>query len=176
MTPVAPFPHLLGTAFGRLDTALRAVHGGRSAEYNGSATVERGSGWLAQLACRVAGLPRSVRNAPLRFLLEVDGEGEQWTRFFAGSAPMRSRVWAQGPYLVERLGPSVTRFELTERDGTLLWRSAGLRLLGIPVPRWAFDFQARVRGRGACYRFEIDASLALIGRLIRYQGELHVTE
>lgn len=175
MCAVSLFPQLLGEAFARLDAPLRLVHRGSGADLHGIATVERGTGWLAQLACRVARLPRSVRNGPLRFELVVDAESEQWTRYFAGSGPMRSRLRLDGATLVERLGPAVARFELTERDGALLWQAVGLRVLGIPVPGWAFDFQARVRGRGPWYRFEIDAHLALIGRLIRYQGELHVT-
>jgi Domain of unknown function (DUF4166) len=169
------FRQLLGAAFDRLDAPVRAIHEGRGAQYRGSATVERGAGWLAQLACRVAHLPQDVRNAPLSFRLEVQGSTEEWTRCFSGSVPMQSRLSTDGALLVEHLGPAVARFELTERDGALLWQAVSLRVLGIPIPRRAFDFRARVRGRGPWYRFEIDAHLALIGRLIRYQGELHVT-
>jgi Domain of unknown function (DUF4166) len=170
----ALFERLLGDAFHRLDAPLRVVHQGVGAEYSGAATVERGTGWLARLACRAARLPHSVRNAPLHFRLVVEGESEEWTRYFQGSGPMRSRLRVEAGVLVEQLGPAVARFKLTERDGALLWRAVSLRVLGIPIPGWAFDFQARVRGRGPWYRFEIDAHLALIGRLIRYQGELHV--
>jgi hypothetical protein len=39
-----------------------------------------------------------------------------------------------------------------------------------------YFFQARVSARGARYRFEIDARLALLGTFIRYTGELDVID
>lgn len=168
------FPTLLGAAFERLDAPVQALHRGVPMEYIGIATVERGSSWLARIACIVAGLPVDVKDAPLRFRLSVDRQGEEWVRFFSGSAPMSSRVWAKDGCLVERLGPSVTRFRLTEQGGVLNWRSVSLHVLRIPIPRWAFEFQARVCARDTRYRFEIDARLALVGTLIRYEGELDV--
>ena len=133
-----------------------------------------GTSVLATLFCNWARLPLSVAEGPVRFTLQVDGEQETWSRFFSGSGPMVSRVAADKGLLVERLGPAMLRFELAEREGMLHWNAVSLRVLGIPVPRRLFEFRARVSGQGARYAFDIDANLALVGRLIRYQGVLDV--
>ena len=169
------FATLLGAAFHRLDAPVRRLHGGESGEYRGTASVERGEGWLAALACHIAGLPRSVSDAPLKFLLRSDGQGETWTRCFGGSRPMQSRLWVHEGLLAERLGPATLRFALFEQNGVLHWQAQSLRVFGLPLPRRAFNFQARVRGRGGRYRFEIHARLAFVGRLIRYRGILDVS-
>jgi hypothetical protein len=174
-TDVALFPRLLGAAFNRLDAPLQHVHGGVSGAYRGTASVERGEGWLASLACGLARLPCNTPEAPLRFCLRSGGQEELWTRHFSGSRPMVSRVWQEGGHLVERLGPATLHFVLSEADGVLHWHAESLSVMGIPVPRRAFDFQAWVRGRGARYRFEIDARMAVVGRLIRYRGVLDVS-
>jgi hypothetical protein len=49
-----------------------------------------------------------------------------------------------------------------------------MRILGLPLPRAAFDFRARVHGMGGTYHFEVHARIFGIGTLIRYAGVLHV--
>lgn len=174
MSDATLFARLLGDALDRLDAPVRHLHRGVSGEYRGRATVERGGSWLANCFCDWGDLPRSVTDAPLRFRLEVDRNTETWTRYFSGSGPMASRVAAVGGLLREQLGPAQLDFELSERQGVLHWRAVKLRVWGIPVPRAAFDFRARVSGGGSQYRFEIEAHLALVGLLVRYQGVLDV--
>ena len=168
------FERLLGDALQGMNAPVRRLHRGASAEYRGSATVERGRSFLANGFCDWGRLPCSVSDAPLRFRLDVDGESETWTRFFSGSGPMVSRVEASGGLLREQLGPAQLDFELSVRQGVLYWRAVKLRVWGIPVPRAAYDFRARVSGEGTQYRFEIEAHLALVGLLVRYQGVLDV--
>jgi hypothetical protein len=170
----AVLPRLLGDAFDRLDLPVRQIHSRASGEYRGTATVERGTSWLAQLACRLARLPKSAIDAPVRFTVDKNSGRETWSRYFSGSGPMVSTVEVAGDLLVEQLGPARLQFQLTEEAGVLLWQAVGLRVFGVPIPRRTYEFEARVRGRGARYRFEIDARMAIMGRLIRYQGVLDV--
>jgi hypothetical protein len=174
MSEVTLFARLLGDALQRLNAPVRRLHRGVSAEYRGRATVERGKGILVNRFCDWGHLPRSVSDSPLRFRLEVNGESETWTRFFSGSGPMVSQVEASGGLLRERLGPAQLDFELSERQGVLHWRAVKLHVWRIPVPCSAFNFNARVSGEGTQYRFEIEAHLALVGLLVRYQGVLDV--
>jgi len=74
------------------------------------------------------------------------------------------------------LGPSVTDFRLTVKEGVLHWEAVRLWVLGVPLPRYAFDMRARVCAHGERYRFQIDARLHLLGALISYEGELDVRE
>ena len=171
---VAMFPGLLGHDFEALDAPLQRVHRGSSGVYHGWATVERGDGWLARLGCRLAGLPRSAHDLPLRVELQADARREAWTRWFEGSPAMHSRLEAKGGQLVERLGPAVARFALRVAGGALHWEAVRLQVLGIPLPRSAFDMRAQVHGADGLYHFVIDARFRGVGTLIRYEGVLYV--
>jgi hypothetical protein len=171
----ALFPNLLGPSFERMDGPLQAVHRGVTTEYKGTATVQRGHNLLARLACWVVGLPPSMSAVPVRVCIDVEGSRERWTRWFGNSGAMRSQLRASGRFLRERLGPSVTDFELEVRNGVLRWEAVRLWILGVPIPRKLFDMQALVGGQRGQYRFEIAARLSGMGLLIRYEGELDVT-
>ena len=49
----------------------------------------------------------------------------------------------------------------------------GVRFLGVPLPRFlapsVFTFESEREGR---YHFEVEASLPLLGRIVRYEGWL----
>jgi hypothetical protein len=170
----ALFRVLLGPAFDILDAPLQRVHRGDSDVYHGWASVERGTGWLARLGCRLAGLPRNAHDLPLRLELHAIAARETWTRWFEGSPAMRSRLEAHDGQLVERLGPAVVRFALHVTGGELHWKAVSLHVLGMPLPPSAFDMRAHVRGADGLYHFAIEARFRGVGRLIRYEGVLYV--
>jgi hypothetical protein len=166
------FAGLLGTAFEKLDAPVQKVHGGDAGAYQGIASVERGSGWLAWMACIVARLPPTMREAPLQFELRTCGVQEIWTRWFADAPPMSSRLEARDDQLLEHLGPATVQFALQVNGTTLQWEATRLRVFGIPLPRRAFQFNAHIHGDGGQYHFAIEARLAGVGLLIRYEGTL----
>jgi hypothetical protein len=168
------FPDLLGESFETLDAPLQRVHRGDSGVYHGWATVERGSSGLARLGCRLAGLPRGAHDLPLRVELRATDGRETWTRWFEGSPAMRSRLEANRGQLVERLGPAVVGFAVRVSGGELHWEATHLKVLGVPLPRSAFDLHARVHGADGMYHFAIEARFRGVGRLIRYEGVLYV--
>lgn len=171
---VGLFPGLLGAEFQRLDAPVRELHRGVGGDWRGSASVTRAKGWLAAIACRVAGLPPDMRDAPLRFELRCDGKQEVWTRWFGTSPAMASRLRADGRHLVEHLGPAKVRFALQAKEGSLYWEAIGLKVLGIALPRHAFDLRARIGGKDGQYQFLIEVRVAGLGALIRYEGALGV--
>ena len=123
MSDTTLFARLLGDALVRLDTPVRHLHRGISGEYRGRATVERGGSWLVNRFCDGGDLPRGVTDAPLRFRLDVDGNTETWTRYFAGSGPMASRVAAVGGLLREQLGPAYPgTVPSTDSRSRRIWR------------------------------------------------------
>lgn len=168
------FPGLLGAEFQRLDAPVRELHRGTSGSWRGTASVIRAKGWLASIACRLAGLPPDMRDAPLRFELRCDGKQEVWTRWFGSSPAMASRLRADGTHLVEHLGPARVRFALKTEQGSLCWHAIGLKVFGLALPRRAFDLRARVGGKDGQYRFLIEVSVAGLGDLVRYEGTLAV--
>lgn len=125
-------------------------------------------GLLAQLAS----LPPSGRDIPITVNIDVDAVGETWTRNFAGHR-MRTRLWQEGDFLAERLGPITLRFALSVRNGSIEWRVAGARFFGVPLRAvWFVTASASenvIQGR---YAFAVEAGLPLVGLLIRYQGWL----
>ena len=171
---VALFPRLLGPSFEKLHATVRELHRGSSGSWQGTASVTRGRGWLVALACRIARLPPSMQDAPLRFELRTDADQEVWTRWFGDSPPMASRLRADQWHLVEHLGPARVRFALHEAGGALHWEADSLQVLGVPLPRFAFELLARISALEGHYHFAIVARVAGLGMLIRYEGVLRV--
>jgi hypothetical protein len=170
----ALFPALLGARFPSLDAMVRRVHGGQPGQWTGTASIQRGTSYLAQIACAMAGLPAEATGAPVIVEIETDGTTERWTRRFAGSRPMRSTLARQETWLKERLGPATLIFTLVERDGGIDWLLERIYVLGCRLPRVLFTVSAHSGCTAADYRFVVEARLCGIGRLIRYEGELNV--
>lgn len=170
---VALFPGLLGAAFDRLDAPVRQLHRGSGGTWQGRASVTRGRGWPARLACFFARLPPDMQDAPLRFELRATANHEVWTRWFGNAPAMCSRLWPGQGCLEERLGPAKLRFALREADGALHWQATSVQVLGLSLPRRAFDIRARIGSLDGRYHFAIEAGIAGIGALIRYEGTLH---
>jgi YfiH family protein len=171
------FPRLLGDAFATLPTRVRTLHratGNR--RYGGVATVKRGRGGLSRLCGWATGLPPAMQDASLVVDIAAAAEGETWTRSF-GAHTMRSRLSQGGPLLRERLGLVTFGFALSASDGVLRWDVREVRALGLRLPvRWFSGVRACESERDGRYRFEVCASLPLIGELIHYEGWLAVPD
>ena len=173
---IAPtvFQQVLRAPFFNLPDSLRALHSIRGrGEYAGQVSIERGSNPLARLCGAIAGLPPAMTGAPLRVEFTADARGETWRRNFGGR-PMTSRLKCRKGLLCERLGPVQFRFLLHTADGAIYWNLAGVRLLGLlPLPAALFgQVQCREREHAGRYEFRVEATLPLLGPLIRYEGWL----
>lgn len=168
------FQQLLGAPFFRLPSSVRLLHSVRGhGRYAGRATIARGRNPIARLCAAIAGLPPSADNVPTTVDFHTDASGETWQRDFGGR-PMRSRLRARDRLLYERLGPMQFRFALHVHDGAIWWQTVGVRLFGLlPLPKsWFARVRCREREHEGRYEFLVEASLPLIGRLIRYEGWL----
>lgn len=168
------FQSLLGASFFRLPVAVRALHSIQGhGKYAGRATIERGRNPIARLFATIAGLPRTATDIPMTVEFHADATGETWQRDFGGH-PMHSRLRRRGKQLVERLGPVQIRFVLRAGEGAIWWEPVGVRLFGmLPLPAsWFADLHCREREHEGRYEFLMQASLPLIGSLIRYEGWL----
>lgn len=167
------FQRVLADAFDKLPPPLQRIHDARATKkLAGRADVERGPHWLVRLLAPVASLPPSARDTPLTVVIEAHGSHEVWSRNFDGHV-MRSRLWANGNLLAERLGPVTLLFALTVEQGRLEWRVAGARYLGVPMPaswfKGATATEQLIDGR---YTFDVRATLPIVGVLVRYRGWL----
>lgn len=167
------YRRLLGERFEHLPARVRELHDltGRSV-WTGRADVERGRSLPSRMIATLFGLPPAGRDQALRVTFQVAGDKEIWSRMF-GNAVFHSVQDERGGLLRERVGPSTFVFALdTSADGMVL-KLQGVRLLGVPLPRFmspsVFTFESE---RVGCYHFEVEASLPLLGRIVRYAGWL----
>jgi len=168
------FQQALGAAFFRLPESLRRLHASRGrARYAGRATIERGTHPLARLCASLVGLPAAGDDVATVVEFDCGASRETWRREF-GSARMTSTVAFRDGLLRERLGLLQFRFALYANEGAIWWTVAGVRLFGVlPLPTSMFDgVRCREYEHDGRYRFEVDATLPLAGRIIRYAGWL----
>lgn len=132
--------------------------------------MERGTGLLARLIARVAGLPSSGSDVAIEVEIERHGARETWTRRF-GELEMRSVLEASHRYLEERLRGVRLCFELSADSGRIAWHLRRARFLFVPLPRsWFSGCTAYEAADGTRYRFDASAQLRGIGLVVRYRG------
>jgi len=167
------YRRLLGARFDELPAQVRALHDVTGTTvWAGRADVERGRSLASRLVATLFGLPPAGRDQALQVTFTPDGGTELWTRRF-GDAQFRSLQYERRRLLRERVGPSTFVFALaTSPDGMAL-KLKGVRFLGVPLPHFlaptVATFESEREGR---YHFEVEASLPLLGRIVRYQGWL----
>lgn len=165
------FRDILGAAFAQLPAEVQRVHDARPRKvYAGRCTVERGRGLLARVMARVARLPDSGAEVPVKVTIEGEAGREKWMRRF-GSHAMDSVLWQRAGLLHERLGAVTLRFMLLATEREIRWHLRGARLLFLPVPAaWFQACTAREFMVGPRYHFEVNVELRGIGLLVRYRG------
>lgn len=178
--PIVPlYQRVLGRDFDRLPTAVRALHAVRSTSiWIGRADVERGGSIACRIIAVLAGLPPDGADQPLAVKFTPENGTEIWHRAF-GQAVFRTRQ-AEGNngVILETAGP--LRLELARlvlkptvsADGLSL-DLIGLRVMCLPLPRFLVPVIAtREYEQDGRYRFEVEARIKGLGRLVRYSGWL----
>ena len=172
----AIFARAIGPAFDGLPSAIRALHEtpGRSL-WRGEAMTEGAAGPLAALVARIVGFPVARAACPAEVAIHADGDRSVWRRRIGGHAfaSVLSTPRAGGR-VRERFGPVGIDLRLTPEGDRLVYRVEGWRLGPIPLPR-ALGPSTRaheeVDAEGR-FVFDVDISLPLVGRLVRYRGWL----
>lgn len=173
----ALFQRVLGSGWPSLHPALQRFHSLRGHhELHGEVRTEPADGALGRLLGLAMRIPRSAQSGPLRFTLDAQPDSERWTRHFPHTT-MMSAMALRGGALVERMGPASFHFALVAREGALELQHCGMRVLGLPWPRFAQPaILAREHGEGDRLCFEVEARLPFVGRVVRYTGWLAVPE
>lgn len=167
------FRRLLGARMDDLPPLLRRAHDAiEPRRWRGTAQVRRSRNPLARILCCIMKLPRSGTDIPVSVVFEPHGDGERWTRTFAGRSYHGDFTERDGE-LIERMGPAENRFRVTVEDGTLRFDLVGFRFLGVPLPEWlAPRCPAREEEDRERFVFDVPVSLAALGPVIRYSGRL----
>lgn len=167
-------------AFARLPRTVQRLHADTGARrYRGQGRVVRGTHPLARLCCAAARLPAPYEGAMAVDMRSTPTE-ETWVRRF-GQHAMPSRLRRDDGHVSERLGLLHFLFglDVCERDASdgrvLRWSVRRVSVLAVPLPlRWFAGVAADEFERDGRYRYEVDARLPWIGRLVRYEGWLDV--
>lgn len=167
------FQTVMGEAFGRLAPTLRrfhSLHGQHSLQ--GRVQTEAPATRTARWFARCLGAPHEAMDGVIRFELNAGPSLETWTRHFPQQR-MRSHLSGDGERLVEQLGAVRLSFILLEQAGALRMQLDGLRLLGVPCPRWLLpSVHALETGRDGAVFFDVRAALPGLGMVSAYRGHL----
>ena len=167
------YRRLLGARFAELPARVAELHDvtGTSV-WVGRADVERGRSLASRMMATLFGLPPAGCEQPLSVTFEPEGESEIWTRSF-GRAVFRSVQYERHGLLRERVGPSTFIFALDVSADGMALKLKGVRFLGVPLPRLlAPSVRTLESERDGRYHFEVEASLPLLGLIVRYAGWL----
>lgn len=162
----------LGSSFARLPPVVQRAHLGRI-ELQGHVSVLRGRGLGAVLAS-FFGMP--VEND--RCLLKVSGDHLNdrmiWRRSFDGKK-MESQFLRDEDHLIEMMGPLKLRLTPRVDQGRLRYELRSTQIGRIVLPNFLAPKLIAWKGEAdGFYEFEVEISLPLIGRLVRYAGRLQL--
>lgn len=162
----------LGRAFFKLPEVVQRAHRGTT-RLTGTVQVERGRG-LGWLLAALARLPRSNPKAELVVDAWHFPDQMVWSRTFDGRK-FETTFQTEGVYLVEQYGAVGLVIEPVVDGGRLEYRLAATRVGPIALPRpLSLSLNAWEGERDGKYAFEVAVGLPLIGRIIRYAGELEL--
>lgn len=172
----ATYARAIGAAFEALPSAIRELHEtpGRSV-WRGEATTQGAAGPLAALVACIVGFPGARARCPAEVTIEADGDRSAWRRRIGGRtfASVLSRP-SEGGRVCERFGPVEMDLRLTPDGDRLVYRVEGWRLGPVTLPRelaprTTAHEEVDADGR---FVFDVEISLPLVGRLVRYRGWL----
>ncbi len=166
----------IGPAFDGLPAPIRTLHEtpGRSL-WRGEATTEGAAGPLAGLVAGIVGFPKAQAACAAEVAIEADGDRSVWRRRIGGHAFASVLSHPRdGGRVREGFGPISMDLRLTPEGDRLVYRVEGWRLGPIPLPRAlapSTRAHEEVDAEGR-FVFDVEISLPLVGRLVRYRGWL----
>ena len=171
--PGSLYQRALGDTFDRLPSVLIGFHEAASvATAEGTFRITRGRGIVGGLAATLMQLPCAGEKVSVRLEVSVEGEVERWIRYF-GAQRLVTRQWIEHGLLIEAAGPLRFGFRLSADEAGMRFEMERCWLLGMPLPKvMSPQVGAVVTGHGACWIAAVEVHVPLLGRLVRYEGEM----
>jgi len=172
------YPRLLGNRFASLPPQVQALHNSsQPRQWSGTATITAGTNAITRSIARLFRFPTRNGTCPVTVHFDPTTTAERWTRQF-GPQKLTSQQYAgtgrNAHLLVERFGPFAVGLALVIDNQKLRMIPRRWTFLGLPLPRPLLPggdtFETDENG-GFCFHVEI--CLPLLGRLVKYQGNLH---
>jgi hypothetical protein len=167
------YRRLLGRRFAQLPARVAELHDVTAVSvWEGCADVERGKSLASRMLATLLALPPAGRDQDLRVTFDPVEGREIWSRQFGGKV-FRSVQYEHRGRLRERVGPTTFIFALDVSAEGMALDLRGVRVLGIPLPRWWRPYVRTLESeRDGRYRFEVEAGMPLLGLIVRYTGWL----
>ena len=168
----SPYEAALGGAFETLPSEVQRAHVAPLVAV-GTLDVDHGTHWMTPTLVKLFKLPNA--GEAQRVQLEVTARGKElfWARRI-GAVSLRTRQRAAGPRIVERAGLGTIAFDVAVRDGALVYQQCGLRLAGLPIPRFVAPFvSARVSAVSGGWQIEVRVTWRA-HLVCRYAGRMSV--
>jgi len=175
MATSSVFQSALGDEFAQLPAPLKEAHLVTSYKtLTGTVDVQRGKNPLANLIAFIFGFPNSQENAPIEVTMDLQGEKELWTRTIGKSVFRSVLSKGQKPNEVfEKFGPIKFKITLNHKQGQLFYNLVSTQFFGIPLPKFLTPkSDTHERSEDGKFIFDVDISLPILGRLIKYTGKL----
>jgi len=175
------YHRVLGPAYDTLPAPIRALHDiGQGKIFKGHANITRGNNILANSVANIFRFPRGGDDVPVTVSLTRHKDIEHWVRHFDGKRMFSTQDAGRGKdafQIIERFGPVSARLNVTLSDGRLNLTPTAFRVFGIPLPKFTFPrgdmFEYVKDGE---FMFHVDIVAPLIGRLVKYEGNLEPTK
>lgn len=166
----------LGPSYERQSRAGQALHDAGPSHWQGRCAVAGAETAVGRFLAWLFQLPAATEDAAIAVDFEMSGGGEVWTRRIGGRV-MRSRqfigVRKPSGWIVERFGVLDFDLELRVEEGELVLVMRGMCCCGLALPRALWPgIEATEREEKGRFRFDVQISLPLVGRLVRYRGWL----
>jgi hypothetical protein len=171
------FKTLLGGAWNGLSEPLQKLHAADSEQiWSGTATVERGKGWMARFIALIFQFPNENKSVEATVNIKPTSSGEIWERTFAGKKFRSVLSLGKGlsdRLLNERFGPFSFGIALVFEDSTLKYVVRNWQFLGLPLPNVlapkgdTYEFE-----RDGQFCFHVEINHPLTGLIVKYMGTL----
>ena len=167
----------LGRAYGAMSAAGQTLHDGAGGTWRGGCSVEGPTSLAGRIVARLFALPPATADAPIEVDFVIRGSRETWIRRVGGRT-MRSEqyIGLRRPmgWIVEKFGLLAFDLRVPVKDGRLQLVMAGMRFLGVKLPRfcWPRIKAVETEDEEGRFLFDVEIGLPWIGRLVRYRGFL----
>lgn len=168
-----------GPQFSALHPLLQELHR-HGGSLQGQVDIAFGPGIAGLIGRRLArklGIPVDKPRCGFRVDIRHEGDALYWQRHFEGGNEMLSVFRPQGHwpggFWQEQTGPLCLYLGVDVVEGGWYWRLRQVRLGAVALPPWLLPAsRAGKYIENGRYHFEVDFSLPLLGRLLRYSGSL----
>jgi len=171
------YQRILGDAWSALPPPLQAMHDLKnSLSAEGTAVIERGTGFLSNLIATLFRFPPAGTNVPVRVDFRTYKKGEIWRRTFGQHSFSSFQYEGKGRserLLCERFGLLTFGLAIVIEDNKLRLIIRNWSLLGLPLPLFMKpDNNSYEFVENGVFQFHVEIGHPLTGSIVSYRGRL----